>query len=780
MARVEWSLPDTRVLLACVVLAAAWESRSSTLFGVGVSAISAALQMVFWTFLFGVLVLAYGAIVPDDRQSVRRVSRRLGAALLLALASAHVARLATSSLLEPVDWRGYHYLRLLVPLALAALWCAALLPRETRALMRDVATIEAVAPLPALAVLLVAAAALVSASDLAFQLVRTGSAVQNRLAGDVIEWRAWLTTTVILFGVLVIVFAATSRAVTSIVLVSPIFGVMVFATMAKIKYMHSAVQPLDVLRLPEFMPLFRSFFGFWALVASLLALALWIGALIVAWRRWRTAIPLGRRIGLGVGSFALLAAVLLAFLPPSRVPSALEPTAARLRAAAFAVGAFQGEHREMARNAGIVLNFLSELPSAFVETPPGYSSARVANTLREYAAAGLAPSAARPPAGVNLVVYMVESFMDADELGLRFTEDPMPAFRQLHRTQVHGYSIVPNNFGGSASTEFELLTGMTNSFLPAGSLAFRQYLRRPLPALPRVLRDRGYATVAVQADPRHYYDRERVYPLLGFETTIWLNGAPGIQRAKRGNWPSDEAVVDAVIAASRQSRPFFVFAFPSSTHSPYNTGVYSRSALNVMGAPSAAAAAEVKEYVNALRVADTAIGRLIEHFRREKDSTIVVVLGDHLPPLTADAYGTFSDRLARMSPPERERATRGVPLVVWANFEIPSEERTLSVNMLPPYLLEKLGVPRTGLFAVTDSVRRVLPVVSAMVQGADGRLWSRATVPAAFQGMLDDYRLVQYDLLLGAQFTLGERARLRLDTKQGAAVAPPSGEGVKR
>jgi hypothetical protein len=780
MARVQWSVPDTRALLVCVALAAAWETRSSTLLGVGVSTLSVALQIVLWMLLFGMLVLAYGAIVPGDRQSMRRVSRRLGAALLLALASADVVRLATSPALEPVGWHGYHYLRLLVPLGFVAVWCTALLPRETRAIVRAVKAIDAVAALPALTVLLFVAAALVSASDLAFQLVRSGSAVENRLAVDVIEWRAWLTTTLVLFGVFTVVFAASSRAVTSIVLVSPIYGAIVFATIAKIKYMHSAVQPLDVLRLPEFMPLFASFFGFWALAASGLALVLWIIALVISWRRWRVPIPTSRRIGLGVGSFALLATVLMCFLPPSRVPHALGRMAVRLRAAAFAAGGPLPEHREMARNSGIVLNFLYELPTAFIATPAGYSAAAVESALHGYAETGATPSAARQRAGVNLVVYVVESLMDPDELGMQFTADPMPTFRQLHHTQVHGYGIVPNSFGGSASTEFELLTGMTTSFLPTGSTPYRQYIRRPLSSLPRVLRDRGYATVAIQADPRYYYDRERVYPLLGFESTVWLHGARGVQRAQRGRWPSDDAVVDAVIAASRQARPFFVFAFPSSTHAPYNTGVYAGSALDVAGAPSAAANAEVKEYVNAIRVADRAIGRLVEHFRGEKDSTIVVVLGDHLPPLTAEAYSVFSDRLKQMSAPERDRAARRVPLVVWANFELPTEEKTLSVNLLPPYLLEKLGVPRAGLFAVTDSVRRLLPVVSALLQGMDGRLWPRTMVPAAFEGILHDYQLVQYDFLLGEQFALGARAASPPGATPSAAVAPSSTSREKR
>jgi phosphoglycerol transferase MdoB-like AlkP superfamily enzyme len=133
---------------------------------------------------------------------------------------------------------------------------------------------------------------------------------------------------------------------------------------------------------------------------------------------------------------------------------------------------------------------------------------------------------------VNLIVYLIESFMDPDDLGLHYTSDPIPNIRALRRSHIGAYAVVPELFGGSANTEFELLTGMTRSFLPEGSPPYRQYLRRPIPSLPSALRALGYTTVAIHADPKYYYDRERVYGLLGFDTTVWLNDVPGVERPR--------------------------------------------------------------------------------------------------------------------------------------------------------------------------------------------------------------------------------------------------------
>ena len=706
---------------------------------------------------YAMFVLAYGAVARAPAESAARLARRVGFALLLALVSTQLVKMAAKPVLRPLDWMYFHYLRRFVAPAFAVLWCAVLLPRETAAIARAARRRE-VAPYVALALLLLAAAVLVSAGDFAFQHVGSDSPVQRQLARDLIKPRPWATTTLILFVVLSLLFAVTSSVTVSVLLVAPIFATMVVATLGKIRFMHSAVQPLDLLTLPELLPLLGSFIGSRAIVAGVAGIVLWLGALVYALRRMRTPMSLRRRWTIGIASFVLLVACIGVFLPRERLPGPLARRGDEVEALTIHLGAPPGgQFRESARSYGIVLTFLSELRSAFVAVPRGYSAKLVDRTMGGYSSPAATARPVKRSGGVSLVIYLVESFMDPIDLGLGYTVDPMPHFRATAAEQVHGHAIVPYTFGGSAETEFELLTGMSTSFLPVGSIPFRQYIRRPLPALPRMLHDLGYASVAVQAGPRTYYDRERVEPLLGFDRTIWPYGAPGVALAERARWPSDDAIVDSVIATSQLSRPFFVFAFPASSHSPYTTGKFARSDLAVTGAPTAAATAEATEYAYAVRAADRAIGRLIDHFRGRRDSVIIAVMGDHLPPLSAEVLQRFTQKLAGLGPVERTRALHATPLLVWANFKLPPAELTTSTNLLPAYLLERMGVTPTGLFAVTDSVRRTFPVAAIVAQEANGRLWMAADVPSALRRPLDDYRLLQYDLLLGEQFALRRR-----------------------
>jgi hypothetical protein len=89
---------------------------------------------------------------------------------------------------------------------------------------------------------------------------------------------------------------------------------------------------------------------------------------------------------------------------------------------------------------------------------------------------------------------------------------------------------------------------------------------------------------------------------------------------------------------------------------------------------------------------------------------------------------------------------------------LPREEKELSINALPSYLLEKMGIHAPGFLAVSDAVRRKVPVLASYVQGADGRIWNRDSLPDDERNLVADYRLLQHDLLFGKRYSLRDSA----------------------
>lgn len=136
-------------------------------------------------------------------------------------------------------------------------------------------------------------------------------------------------------------------------------------------------------------------------------------------------------------------------------------------------------------------------PAANVQRPPSYSP----EAVRAAAARGTPHliTADMP----DIVVVMSESLFGPTRVpGLSFAKDPLPNLHRLQHEAASGRLYSPVFGGGTANTEFELLTGHTARFLPPGSVPYQQYVRRKQQSLASIFQARGYRTEAV-----HMYHR---------------------------------------------------------------------------------------------------------------------------------------------------------------------------------------------------------------------------------------------------------------------------------
>jgi len=95
-----------------------------------------------------------------------------------------------------------------------------------------------------------------------------------------------------------------------------------------------------------------------------------------------------------------------------------------------------------------------------------------------------------------------------------------------------------------------------------------------------------------------------------------------------------------------------------------------------------------------------------------------------------------------------------VPLLIWSNFSTSRDKLEMSLNALPPYLLTRMGIEPRGFLGFVNEVRSQLPVLSSFVQDATGSQWLLDAVPDRYQELIRAYELLQYDILLGEQYSL--------------------------
>lgn len=390
---------------------------------------------------------------------------------------------------------------------------------------------------------------------------------------------------------------------------------------------------------------------------------------------------------------------------------------------------------------GTVTAFLMELQYMSVEKPSGYNEKDAREALASYETAGT------PANTPNIIVVMNEAFSDPAVLG-EFTtnEDYMPFVHSLLRgaeDTVSGLLNVSVKGGNTANTEFEYLTGNSMAFLPYGSIPYQQYIKNETPSMASWLSGFGYRTVAMHPYRAAGWDRNKVYPLMGFDEMYFeeFYKDSGVIR----KYVSDEADYEKIIQIYEQKEPgepLFLFNVTMQNHSSYNDWAdYDNFSpdITVDGSDSEVLSA----YLSLMKLSDQATERLVDYFAKEEEDTVIVFFGDHQPTDSVvnpvlKLNGTSSSSLST----EEEALRYQVPFFIWANYDIDEESGlNISANYLASRTLDAAGLPKPGYFSFLSELEKQAPVVSANhVSLSDGTFSSAADQDE----LLREYKTFQY------------------------------------
>ena len=390
---------------------------------------------------------------------------------------------------------------------------------------------------------------------------------------------------------------------------------------------------------------------------------------------------------------------------------------------------------------GIAVTFAMDLAYVTVEKPSGYQASEEQAVLEQYGEQETESTEELP----NIVAVMNESFSDLAVLGdFTVNEDYMP---YLHRLQqgnantVTGYLNVSVCGGNTANTEFEFLTGNTMAFLPQGSIPYQQYITGEIDSLPSYLASLGYQTVATHPYNASGWQRDTVYPLLGFSESIFRDQYWGASQVRK--YVSDDSCVDKIIQlyeGKEEGKPLFVFNVTMQNHGGY-TDLYDNFTpeIQVEGVNSTA----VSQYLSLIRLSDASLEKLIQYFSGVDEKTIVVFFGDHQPNDTVAAPILAKNGISvKNMDAEQLKLRYQVPYVIWANYDIGEETgKDTSANYLAADVLRYAGVAPDAYLDYLSGLKEQYPIISAMrVVTADGE----DTDATAQKEGLSDYQKLQY------------------------------------
>ena len=391
---------------------------------------------------------------------------------------------------------------------------------------------------------------------------------------------------------------------------------------------------------------------------------------------------------------------------------------------------------------GTAVAFLMELQYLTVDKPAGYSAEKAEETLASY------EDTAVPETTPNIIVMMNEAFSDPAVLG-DFTpsEDYMPFVHSLMdgaEDTISGYLHVSVKGGNTANTEFEYLTGNTMAFLPQGSIPYQQYIKGEMPSIASWLKNFGYETVAMHPYNASGWDRDTVYPALGFDTFLSLDDFEGAEIIRK--YVSDQADVDKikeVYENKEEGTPLFLFNVTMQNHSSYTEEFDNfHPDVTVEGANSTS----LTNYLSLLKLSDSAVEDMISYFDAQEEPTVIVFFGDHQPTDSVINPILKQNGKSASTLTEEEEALRyKVPFFIWANYDIKEEQNVeTSANYLAAQTLEAAGLPQPGYFHFLEEFSSTAPVISANHLLLSDGTFSHAEDQ---ENLLNPYASLQYYLL---------------------------------
>jgi len=386
---------------------------------------------------------------------------------------------------------------------------------------------------------------------------------------------------------------------------------------------------------------------------------------------------------------------------------------------------------------GFPYAFCHHFTTYLVDRPEGFS-----RSMAESWETGDQPGQGKD---VSVVMVMNEAFSDITDAPA-FTygkeNDPLPNLHAIREDPhaLSGHVVVPGFAGGTANTEFDVLTGMQTNALSASTTSAMRVVNRNLDSLFRVFAADGYETSFFHPGDNWFYNRENVYRWLGAGETLFVGDMEHPEY--KGRWVTDDYAAGLIEDAFEEAEaPLFHFTTTIQNHMSYTAGKYGPDydfpPVETDLPLSEEADTLLKVYVEGARDADAMLGRLWRYFQTRSEPVVLVYWGDHLPYLGDNmlAYRELGLDIAAPEGDQRDPLSPyKTPYVIWANdaaaavldwdraAEALDLPESLSASFLGAAVLELTGRgDESPWFSFLNGLRRELPVVQkTLYQLADG------------------------------------------------------------
>ncbi|MFR5632589.1 MAG: sulfatase-like hydrolase/transferase [Monoglobales bacterium] len=354
------------------------------------------------------------------------------------------------------------------------------------------------------------------------------------------------------------------------------------------------------------------------------------------------------------------------------------------------------------RTQGAFASFCKYAANNQIKKPRGYDPEKL-DKINDYIPSSIYSEEVIQPQ--NIIMIMNESFTNYDDLNDTEYNKVLPYFESLYDTSTYGNLYVSVRGGSTCNTEFEALTGTSLTFFPPGAYPFQSYIHENVASIAQELKEQNYSTVAMHLEQGGNWNRNKVYPRLGFDTFYDINDFDNIESVRQR--ATDEYNYKKVIDLyeNKQSDKFFLFNVTIQNHGGYN-GFQDLPQSVHLSEYGEVENAEV--YLSMLSMSDKALEALIQYFDKVNEPTMIVVFGDHQPKVDE-----ASESLLLGSASSDEFNKYIVPFLIWKNYEKEAHYiEKMSANYLPSLILKEANLPMSPYYQFMLELFEKYPVIS--------------------------------------------------------------------
>ena len=569
-------------------------------------------------------------------------------------------------------------------------------------------------------------------------------------------------------------------------LILAICAVIAIIERFKVRARYEAVLPSDLdflhadaANLVSFLPA-RSLLmiGLGIVALIILGLLCWVVTRMDA-RRGRPVATGNKPLGAGLRTVGVLVPVLVVALFMSTVGTYGSP--------AYRFSQFMGDIPSMwdsvydAQRNGVFVSFSRQLRPKVMDQPAGYSRATMQSLAHRYQLSADRINRDRKSYmnESSLVYILSESFSDPTRVpGVALNQDPMPHIRSIKDGTTSGLMLSSGYGGGTANLEFQAMTGLSMAnFDPSLTSPYQQVIPH-LSWIPTVNQAWGSPSKSLAFHPYEssMYSRAENYKKFGFSHFYSLTGPDQIahqDRIDRSQYVGDRSAYDSALEQMGDDKGNqFVEVITMQNHMPYNDW-YDDNNFSVDSSDPDRPLGDdemqsIRTYAKGVSLTDQATADFLNSLDSQSKPVTVVFYGDHLPGI----YGTAS---------WDERNSLALHLTdyfIWSNKASDasgtqvSNSAYSSPNFFQAQAAEHMDAkvsPFTAfLTQLHDKISAIEPPVANQIQDwnripagqtnyldAQGQPMNARDFDRATRQLLDDYKLIQYDIMAGKHYLQG-------------------------